>query len=159
MGGCMSHDFIDIILDVWNDTYKKYKKVNFKIINKGKERSAIGKLNILILQNYPEYARTNKLLNKEEKLNGLLEKFKYLFSSAFLINDDFIRNNAAPSMILNQYNKLFLFCQELEKVGKQTQIEINPILQKRINDNKIISITADSHYSNRYLKHREILND
>jgi hypothetical protein len=86
-------DFIDKVLNLFLIEYNNNKGTDFIIANRGKERSAIGKL-------LKEYKK------KDASSEETLKDFQMFFQRCFDIEDKFIKDNISPSIILNQINKI-----------------------------------------------------
>lgn len=89
-------DFVDVILNSWCELYFKHREYEFEVINRDKERSAIGKLTRIFRKNNPG-------ANTEDSINA----FRNHFDAVLSIDNQFIFNGASPSFILSQYNQIY----------------------------------------------------
>ena len=85
-----SPDFIDQILDCFIQEHGSYE-----VMNKGKERAAIGKILAKYKQKYPA-------ASSEETLHGLREYFRLCVN----IPDIWLMNNMSPSIMVSKFNEI-----------------------------------------------------
>jgi len=88
-------DFLDEILDIWIDEYKKARGIDYVVTNKGKERSALSKI-------LAEAKRRNPKQNSGE----VKESCKDFFKNCLDITDKWLFENMNPSIIWSQFNKI-----------------------------------------------------
>ena len=83
-------DFIQQVLDCFIQQHGSYE-----VMNKGKERAAIGKILSKYKEKYPA-------ANSEETLHGLKEYFRLCVN----IPDIWLMNNMSPSIIVSKFNEI-----------------------------------------------------
>ena len=88
-------DFLEIVLKIWCELYLEKRNYEFEVVNKEKERSAIGKL-----------ARIFKKNNPDAETEDAIEAFRKFFIACLNIDNQFIFNGISPSFILSQYNQI-----------------------------------------------------
>ena len=86
-------NFIDRIIETFQESYLNYNKAEYYISNKGKESSAAGKILKLYKEKYPE-------ANSEETLLSL----KTYFDACVKINDGWLRDNMSLSIIISKFS-------------------------------------------------------
>lgn len=90
-----NRDFIEKILNLFKERYKNFYNIDYIVANRGKERSAAGKLVGLFKKYYPNF-------NSDE----MYEFLGIFFDNVFMINDKFIQDNMSISLIYNNINKI-----------------------------------------------------
>lgn len=88
-------DFINSILNVFSEEYEKARGIEFVVINKEIERTAIGKLQNIMRKKYPE-------ANTEQ----IQEKFRTYFAKCLLISDPWHNGKMSPMHIYNKFNEI-----------------------------------------------------
>ncbi len=88
-------DFIDEIIEKFQQAYKETRQVDYDVLSRGKERKAAASILKLYRAKYPK-AKSN------EALNGLYLYFK----STCLIKDDWLNRNMSPSIIVSKFNEI-----------------------------------------------------
>jgi len=88
-------DFIDQILNIWITDFKKARGFDYEVVNKGKDRAALGKLITLV-----------KRKNLNQTSEETLVSFDTFFKSCLNISEKFIFENITPALILSQLNKI-----------------------------------------------------
>lgn len=107
------NDFINDILNLFLTEYRQVYGTEYVVVNKGKDRSAIGKL----LNHY-------KSTNTEKKTSEqTLQDFRLLFKRAMLIDDTFLRDNMSPAIILNKLNFIKTWREDNHKNGNNGKHE------------------------------------
>jgi len=102
-------DFIDRVLHVFSEEYGGYR-----ILNRGKERKAIGKILTHYKKEFPE-------TNSEEALHNL----RLFFHQCVNINDPWLYNNMSPSIIASKFNEIVkVLTNEKTKLRGATDEEI-----------------------------------
>jgi len=102
-------DFIDRVLHVFSEEYGGYR-----ILNRGKERKAIGKILTHYKKEFPE-------TNSEEALHNL----RLFFHQCVNINDPWLYNNMSPSIIASKFNEIVkVLTNEKTKLKGATDEEI-----------------------------------
>jgi hypothetical protein len=94
-GSGKGKDYIDQIIEIFAEKYKEVFDLEYVITNKGKERSAAGKLADIYRKKYPE-------ANTEESI----ESFRVYFDACCKIQDDFYRDKISLPLILSQFNQI-----------------------------------------------------
>lgn len=92
-----SSDFIDSVLEVFRKEYYDNRGYQFYVTNKGKERTAIGKL-IKLYKSEPE----NKLKNSDQTLEDMRKTFRV----ALQIRDRWHWENMSPSHLYSNFNSI-----------------------------------------------------
>jgi len=102
-------DFIDKVLHVFSEEYGGYR-----ILNRGKERKAIGTILTHYKKEFPE-------TNSEEALHNL----RLFFHQCVNINDPWLYNNMSPSIIASKFNEIVkVLTNEKTKLKGATDEEI-----------------------------------
>jgi len=102
-------DFIDRVLHVFSEEYGGYR-----ILNRGKERKAIGTILTHYKKEFPE-------TNSEEALHNL----RLFFHQCVNINDPWLYNNMSPSIIASKFNEIVkVLTNEKTKLRGATDEEI-----------------------------------
>jgi len=102
-------DFIDRVLHVFSEEYGGYR-----ILNRGKERKAIGTILTHYKKEFPE-------TNSEEALHNL----RLFFHQCVNINDPWLYNNMSPSIIASKFNEIVkVLTNEKTKLKGATDEEI-----------------------------------
>jgi uncharacterized protein YdaU (DUF1376 family) len=88
-------DFIDQVLEIFSDEYKKLRGMDYVVTNRGKDRTAISQL-------VKETKKRTPGINTEEMLTGMRTYFRKCIG----INDKWLFDNMAPGVIWSQFNKI-----------------------------------------------------
>ena len=88
-------DYIDKIVNVFSKVYNENFGLEYIVTNKGKERSAAGKITAIYKSKYPD-------ATSEETLKAL----EVYFDACCKIDDDFYRTKLSLSLIINQFNQI-----------------------------------------------------
>lgn len=89
------NDYLDSILELWQIRYLENRGDEYVIINKGKERKAIGKIIGLNKKKFPN-----------DNTAQAAEKLGALFDMCLGIEDNWLFNNMSPSIIVSKYNEI-----------------------------------------------------
>lgn len=124
-------DFIDELLNIFCEEYQVNRGFEFEIINRGKERKAVG----TILQNYKKRNSASPPKSADETRAD----FRNYFNACMKIPDTWLRENMSPSLIVSKYNEIRTKLSS-GKNGKQktSDDELKQILSKHYGatDNK-----------------------
>ena len=89
------YEYIDKIIDKFQESYFNFHGFEYEIMTIGKERNMAGKILRLYKQKYPDS-------NSEETLEGLKKYFDLCIS----INDNWLRSNMSLSIIVSKFNQI-----------------------------------------------------
>jgi len=103
-------DFIDEILALFCEEYEKNMEMPFEIMNKGKERKAIGKL-------LGFYKQKNKASPKsaEETKNDM----RIYFEACVQIQESWYRDNMTPALIVSKFQEINTILKNERKNGSK----------------------------------------
>lgn len=122
ISGAKKVDFIDLLIEKFKESYESYNDIDYVIANKGKERSAAGKLLRIYKNKYPDHTSDETL--------GNLSNF---FHACVRINDGWLRDNMSLPIIIskfNQINKILTNGNQRSKADKGvSEKEFNEILR------------------------------
>jgi len=88
-------DFVEEILNIWIKQYKENRGIDYVVTNKGKDRSAIGKI-----------LAEAKTRNPDQTGDEVKKSFESFFKSCLNITDKWLFENMNPSIIWSQFNKI-----------------------------------------------------
>jgi hypothetical protein len=88
-------DFVDLVIEKFKESYESCNDIEYIISNRGKERSAAGKLLRIYKNKYPDHSSDETLLN--------LSNF---FNACVRINDGWLRDNMSLSIVINKFNQI-----------------------------------------------------
>ncbi len=119
-GGKQSTDFINEIISAFKISYENFNQIPYEIINKGKERSAAGKLLQIYKNRFPDY-NTDKMI----------ESMQVYFDACVSINDDWLRKRMTLPILLSEFNKINNILKHgRNKTGGATDAELAAITAK-----------------------------
>jgi len=121
-------DFIDQIIEVFIDEYKKVHSDTYEIVNFGKERAAAGKISRLHKKSFPDH-----------DTDQALEKIREFFEICLNVEDEWLWQNMSPTLIISKYN-------EIRNAIKHGKIRKNSVgnNQKGISDERLAKIIVDT---------------
>jgi len=88
-------DFIQSIIEMFQEEYLLSRNLIYEVVNDGKERSSAGKLLAIYKNRWPT-------LKSDEVLDGLRQYFKLCLN----IGDDWLYKNMSLSIILSKFNEI-----------------------------------------------------
>jgi uncharacterized protein YdaU (DUF1376 family) len=113
-------DFIDSVILVFQEAYEETNEVRYEITNKGKERSATGKLIKIFKERYPD-----------SKTEDTLESMRTYFNACVSIDDNWLRKNMSLPIILDKFNQINNILRNgNKKGGGVTNTELATIIAK-----------------------------
>jgi hypothetical protein len=113
-------DFIDCVISKFQEAYREINGIQYEITNKGKERSATGKLIRIFKERYPD-----------SKTEDTLESMKTYFDACVSIDDNWLRKNMSFPIILQQFNQINNILRNGNKKGAGvTNTELATIIAK-----------------------------
>jgi hypothetical protein len=116
-------DFVLKLLEQFQESYLDYMGLDYDVVNAGKDRAAIGKL-----------LKIFKEKNPDQTSEQTIEGFRKFFDMCMQIDDDWIRSNMSPSIVLSKLNEIKNKIQNgtKRKTGKSgaTDAEIATVIAK-----------------------------
>lgn len=88
-------DFIDKIVEIFQEAYLQVRSTKYEVLSLGKERKAAASILKLYKSKYPK-------ANSDETLTGLLIYFRHVCS----IKDDWLYRNMSLSIIVSKFNEI-----------------------------------------------------
>jgi len=117
-------DFIDSMISIFQEVYEDFNQVPYIITNKGKERSAAGKLAQIYRKNNPDVATIQAL-----------ESMKTYFRACVSINDDWLRKRMSLSVILDRFTEINNILKNGNRKGSgATNAELASIVAKHFGE-------------------------
>jgi len=113
-------NFIDGILIIFCVQFFKSRNINFELVNKDKESSAIGKL-LQIFKNK----------HKDDDSLTMLGRFEKYFEKVLNISDKWIFENCSPSIILLKFNDINTIINNCKPKIKSVALEETERLQQQ----------------------------
>jgi len=92
-------DYIDLVIKIFCEEYQDAKGIEYVVINREKDRSAVGKLQ----RHYQQ-----ELKNRGEKKNSeeSLEDFRKFFRRTMQLKDNWLQENMSIPIVLSQFNQI-----------------------------------------------------
>ncbi len=114
-----NYDYIDKIINIFQEEYLKQFKIDYIILNIGKERSAASKI-------LGQYKKVYKYSDSEHTLIGLRNYFAFACS----VNDNWLSQNMSLPIIVSKFNEInkYLKNGQYSKSGQQQSDEIGAIV-------------------------------
>jgi hypothetical protein len=88
-------DYLDGLLSIFCQEYQASRGMVYQVINRGKEKAALGKLQGLYKKEHPEKTSAEAY-----------EDFRLYFKAAINISDTWLRENMSPSILASKHNEI-----------------------------------------------------
>lgn len=123
-----SNDYIDKLLDVFQDKYAEHREIEYIAVNKGADRQAIGALLALFKAKNPGLS--------EEEMTDLIGRF---FDACLQLKDKFLYENMRPPIMYSQINKIrILLNGKFGKSSKRSDAKLRDLAQKLTEGNSLL---------------------
>ena len=94
-----SPDYLDDLLEIFCEEYESARGMEYQVVHRGKERTALGKLQGI-------YAKEQRKRGREPSTAIARNDFRSYFRAALRIQDAWLHANMSPSILASKHNEI-----------------------------------------------------